>query len=323
MATEQSTTDSAPSVESRIAALFDPEGQGEARVQQNNAEAKQEEQEDREDETADVEDGEEATDEEGEVSAKSEDYIDFEADDGSTIKLPAKAKDAVLRRQDYDKKNAQTSVRERLADDKIQYAEAREQLSAAVMDDIAAYKTLERDLAAFKGVDWSSLYESNPGQAMALQHRRGELQQQLSEAERTITGKAKALQDAKDRHTQTQWAEAEKGARLLIGTITQKENVAMAETVQALGISPKKFQEKYADPAIIAAVYKASKWDALQASKSVPKNQNAPPVVKAGAVSNMPAQVKQDLAFRKSMKSARDSNQRARLIERNLADRFK
>ena len=274
-------------------------------------------QEQTEQETADPEDDSE------EESPVSEEYVDFEADDGSVIKLPAAAKDAVLRRADYTKKTEQLATRERLAQDKIHFAEAREQLSAAVLDDLTEYRSLEKELAQYQGVDWSLLYESNPGQAFALQQRRTDLEKRVSAKERDITSKAKGLQEAQARHVETQWTEAEKGARQIIGNVTAAENVAMAQTVEALGFTTQEFKSKFADPRIIAAVHKAAKWDSLQANKSNPKAANAPPIVKSGAVNTMSAQSKQELSFRKAMRSAPNSNTKARLIEQRLADRFK
>jgi hypothetical protein len=310
MSTEQSAaTDSAPqTVESRLESYFGAPIPPPVEDQQ---------------EEAPEEAQEETEDEEEQAPAAAE--IDFEADDGSVIKLPAAAKEAVLRRQDYTQKTQQLAVQQKLADDALQYAEALKQLLPVISDDYSELKSIEREIAQYHNLDWDLLYQSNPGQAFALQQKQLKLEKDFASKEKAITGKAQAIDEATKKHRAIQWAEAEKGARQLIGTMTQAENVAMAETVRSLGFTPEQFKEKASDPRLIAAIYKAAKWDALQANKSasVAKTANAPPVVKAGAVSGMPQQVKQELAFRKQMKSASNSTDRAKLIEQRLTARYK
>jgi hypothetical protein len=205
----------------------------------------------------------------------------------------------------------------------VQYTEAMKQLLPVVAEEHAELRAIQRELAKYEGVDWQLLYQSDPGQAFALQHAQKKLEKDYADKERAIGSKAESIQRATAEHRKLQWTEAEKGARHLIGSISPEENVAMAQTVLNSGLTAKQFQERYADPQVIAWVHKAAKWDALQSSKSAPKATSAPPIVKSGAVSTMSAQVKQDLSFRKAMKSTSNSNTKARLIEQRLADRFK
>ena len=308
MSTEQSAaTDSAPSIEFRVESYFGAPTPAPVEDQQEAAAPEETDQE---------------TEDEEQPAAPE---IDFEADDGSVIKIPAAAKEAVLRRQDYTQKTQQLAVQQKLAEDALNYADALKQLLPVISDDYSELKSIEREIAQYQNIDWDLLYQSNPGQAFALQQKQVKLEKDLAAKESAIRGKAATIDEATKRHRAVQWAEAEKGARQLIGALTQAENVAMAQTVRNLGFTEEEFKAKASDPRLIAAIHKAAKWDALQASKSasVAKAESAPPVVKAGAVSGMPAQVKQDLAFRKQMKAASSSSDRARLIEQRLTARFK
>lgn len=309
MDAEQTTQqDSEVSIESRLAAHF-----AEPQPEQPEAAAEA---------PADMPD-DEVTDESAEPTP--EETIDFEADDGKVIKIPAAAKDALLRHSDYTKKTQALSNLQAQATDRLQYAEAREQLAAAVIQEVVDLKTMQGEYQKYQSADWASLYAADPGRALMYQQQMRDIEKQIAEKQGAIQAKATHIQKATADHAKFQWDKAEQGAREMLGSITQQDNIAMAQTIRNLGLSEQEFKTRFADPRIIAAVYKAAKWEALQESKpkAIETAKWAPPVVKPGAVNHMSAEVKQDLAFRKAMKATNSSQTRARLIEQRLADRFK
>lgn len=303
MDTEQPASESEVSIESRLGALF---GGGETVKAEAPSEQPAPEP---------VETTSEA--EEGEEVSGDDELIDFEADDGSTLRVPAKAKDALLRHADYTRKTMQLADLTKLATDKLQFAEAREQLSSAVLEDLTEYRALEKELAQYKQIDWGMLYESNPAQAFGLQQKRQDLETRVREKQSEIHSKAEGIQKASAKHTEFQWENASAGARKMIGEITAAENVAMAHTVRALGFSEAEFKSRFADPRIIAAVHKAAKWDSLQAGKStaVAKATNAPPIVKPGASKGAAVVAEQKYKdVRSSLKKSGSLNDAAKLF---------
>ena len=269
MSTDTPQTESDVSIESRLSAVF---GAEEAELP----------------EAAPVETVQENTDEPTTEVAQEEvqeDIFEFEADDGTTLKLPAAVEKAVLRQKDYTQKTMQLAELQKQAQDRLQYAEAREQLSAAVMDDVTQLRSIESQLRQYQEADWPALYEANPGQALRFQQVMRDLEKQAAQKQQEINAKVQHVQQATAKHNQFQWEAAEKGARQMIGEISAADNAAMLRTVESLGITPQEFKARFADPRIIAAVHKAAKWDSLQASKpNAVKTANlAPPVVKPGA----------------------------------------
>ena len=269
MSTDTPQTESDVSIESRLSAVF---GAEEAELP----------------EAAPVETVQENTDEPTTEVAQEEvqeDIFEFEADDGTTLKLPAAVEKAVLRQKDYTQKTMQLAELQKQAQDRLQYAEAREQLSAAVMDDVTQLRSIESQLKQYQEADWPALYEANPGQALRFQQVMRDLEKQAAQKQQEINAKVQHVQQATAKHNQFQWEAAEKGARQMIGEISAADNAAMLRTVESLGITPQEFKARFADPRIIAAVHKAAKWDSLQASKpNAVKTANlAPPVVKPGA----------------------------------------
>ncbi|MDQ5880847.1 MAG: hypothetical protein QG616_677 [Pseudomonadota bacterium] len=269
MSTDTPQAESEVSIESRLSAAFAAEETGAP-------------------EAAPVEPAPEASEEpttEVETEEVAEDVFEFEADDGTTLKLPAAVEKAVLRQRDYTQKTMQLAELQKQAHDRLQYAEAREQLSAAVMEDVTQLRSIESQLKQYQEADWPALYEANPGQALRFQQVMRDLEKQITQKQHEINAKVQHVQQATQKHNQFQWEAAEKGARQMIGEISAADNAAMLRTVESLGITPKEFKERFADPRIIAAVHKAAKWDSLQAgkSKAVQTANQAPPVVKPGA----------------------------------------
>jgi len=300
MSTDTPQTESDVSIESRLSAVF---GAEEAELP----------------EAAPVETVQENTDEPTTEVAQEEvqeDIFEFEADDGTTLKLPAAVEKAVLRQKDYTQKTMQLAELQKQAQDRLQYAEAREQLSAAVMDDVTQLRSIESQLKQYQEADWPALYEANPGQALRFQQVMRDLEKQAAQKQQEINAKVQHVQQATAKHNQFQWEAAEKGARQMIGEISAADNAAMLRTVESLGITPQEFKARFADPRIIAAVHKAAKWDSLQANKStaVQAAQKAPPVVKPGAANPNAAAVARDKSLRERLHKSGDLRDAARLL---------
>ena len=300
MSTDTPNAESEVSIESRLSAVFEAEdGAPEAAPVETAAEPE-----------------EEATTEVAEEEGASEGEIEFEADDGTTLKIPAALEKAVLRQKDYTQKTMQLAELAKQAHDRLQYAEAREQLSAAVMDDVTQLRSIEAQLKQYQDADWPALYEANPGQALRFQQVMRDLEKQVEQKKQEVSAKAQHIQAATQRHAQVQWEAAEKGARQMIGEISAADNAAMLRTVESLGITPQEFKARFADPRIIAAVHKAAKWDSLQANKStaVQTAQKAPPVVKPGAANPNAAAVARDKSLRERLHKSGDLRDAARLL---------
>ena len=245
------------------------------------------------------------------------DTFDFETDDGEVVKVPAKLKPALERHADYTRKTEEVARIREQAEDRMKFAEAREQLVTAAFEDITTVKILQKELERYKNADWESAFNSNPGQAMRWQQEMGNIERQIAEKQQTINSKAKNLSDAMEQHAQTQWNLAEQGAVQRIGKISAEENQMMEKVIRDLGMTTKEFKTKFADPRIIHAVYKAAKWDALQSTKAKAMDsvKGAPPVVKPGASKGPGVAAEQKYKdARQALKKSGDVRDAARLF---------
>ncbi len=257
------------SIEDRLIAALEPEAAQEpAQVEQ----------------TPEVEDSAEEAEAEADQPEEA-DFAEVQDEEGRTHKVPAALKDQFLMRADYTRKTMEAANLAKAAQDRIHFAEAREQITAAVVQDIAEVKALELQLKQFEGMDIASLYQSDPGTALRLRDQRDELRRQIAEKQQAIGTKARTLQEGQQQHFAKQWQMAVEGVKQRIGQYTPGEDAAMLKQVQALGFTEEEMKGRYADPRILHAIYKAAKWDTLQANKgkAVKSAESAPPVVKPGA----------------------------------------
>lgn len=226
------------------------------------------------------------TDEQAEAEdvQPGDDFVDVEYE-GVTFKAPAKAKDAFMRDADYTRSKQETARIAEAAQDRIHFAEAREQVIGQIMQDVAEAHALESQVKAFDNVDWQAAYANDPGHAMRMRDQRDALKQQLQERRQLIQAKAANAQQMATQHSEKQWALAVEGAKARIGSFTPAEDAAMARVAQELGFTDKELKSRFADPRVLHAIYKAAKWDALQKSKpgAVAAVSKAPPVLKPGA----------------------------------------
>ncbi len=273
------------------------------------------------DETQDTAEEQDSEEEQTQAAADS---IDFETDDGEVVKVPAKLKDYLERSADYTRKNQERAALAKQAEDRLQYAEAREKLGAEVMEEVAQMRAAESDLQRYQAADWAALYEANPGQALKLQQDMRALEQKVSSLRTAIHTKAARLGEALQQHQAEQWKLAQEGARSRIGSLTESENVAMAHQAQALGFQMAELQGRFADPRVLHAIYKAAKWDALQASKgsAAQKTAKAGPFIKPGASDPVMSAKMQNLNWSKAMKNAKTPGEKRALAEQRMAKFF-
>ena len=222
------------------------------------------------------------------------------------------------------RKTQEAATLSELANDKLQFAEAREQFTPALVQDLADLKALHSQLKQYEGFDLASLYNSDPGTAMKLRDQRDDLRREIQQREKDLGQKAQSLEAMQAAHYAKQWELAVKGVKERIGTITQADDMAMLRQAETLGFSLKDIRGRYADPRILQAIYKAAKYDAAQSGKANALNtaRQAPPVVKPGATDPQMSARMKDLNWAKQMKNAKTNKEKSALAEAKLTRFF-
>ena len=190
--------------------------------------------------------------------------VEFE---GKAYKVPKEIKGALLRQSDYTQKTQELATLRKQAEDRMQFAEAQQQLMAAVHQEATEYAALKKQLENFNNMDWQALYSADPGQAFGLQAQANRLKETLAEKERVLAEKLKTQERIREAHAQKQWQLSVEAAKARIGKLTQEEDIAMAQQAAALGFEEHELNGRFADPRLLHAIYKAAKWDSLQQGK--------------------------------------------------------
>lgn len=309
MATEQSTPDSAPSIEDRLTAYFDPAPEA-APVDEPTGDAA---------ESPQIEDSQDqGTDDDIQAEQPAVETFDFTDDEGAVHKLPAKLRDAVERRADYTRKTQHVATLQAKAEDRLMFAEARAQAIGTVLDGVAELKGLQAQLQQYHALDWDSLHRADPAQAFSLSRKMDALKEQVGSKAQAIQQQVQHAQAMAQQHAENQWSVAEKAVTERLGTISQAENIALAKEVQDLGFTAAEFKRRFPDPAIIEAVLNSARWRNLQSGKTATLNsvKNAPPVVKPGASSNEAANVSKQNKLRANLKKTGSVRDAAALLSR-------
>lgn len=186
--------------------------------------------------------------------------------EGETFKVPKKVKEAVLRQADYTQKTQEVAERRKVVEDREQYLQARETLLNEAFSEAAELQAIQTQLAQFDAVDWNTLVTEDAQQALRLNFARQQLQTQLAQKQQKVQEVVAKSKTAHEAHLakQMELGRAELSRR--VGKLTDPDRKATWEQGLSLGFSDKELQS-IPDPRLMHALYKAAKWDALQAGK--------------------------------------------------------
>lgn len=296
MTGEQPATES-PSIEDRLAAQFEPD-QPDGQQPEQPA-------------------GTETPEPESEAAASE--FVETEFN-GKTYQVPPELKDALMAQSDYTRKTTEVAERSKAIEQKeLAYRayEAERKFNAAVKDDIAQMQEIDFSVKQWKSIDVTGMTSE---QLWQVKTQVDNLKEKREELSRNVNSKWNA-------HQQEQIA--------LANEAQSKAQDAVAKSIKGWGPEAKAAMRDYAltegytaaeidtlaDPRMVKTIWKAQQYDKLQAQKVQGKVQIAP-TVKPGSSNPMPQQVRDKLALRKQLGSAKTSGEKAKVIERELMNRF-
>lgn len=213
--------------------------------------------------------------------AEAPELVDFADDDGAVYKIPKALEGKIPLRAEFTRKTQEAARLAEVAQDRLHFAEVRERFNEALTQKGGEVQAKRLQLQQLQNTNPAS-YGGDPWQHFqAVQ----QLQAEVQAGERELQTWTGQLGNIAKQHAERQWGLAVNGAKERIGAFTPGEDVAMANQVRALGFTDAEIKGRFADPRVLHAVYKAAKWDALQAQKgkSLEAAKAAPPVLKPGA----------------------------------------
>jgi hypothetical protein len=302
MATEQAPA-SVPSIEERMATLFDPQPEV-AQTEQEPAEVQ-----------AQIEDTPEPTEQPDDGTEE----LDV---DGNIYKVPKELKAKVsewkegnLRQADYTRKTQTLADLHRQAQIANESIAQRQQFEQSIVSERSELMKVTADIERYKQVDWGSLEVSD---YIKLKSQMDTLKERAQELSGVITGKANEFQNTT---AQTRKKLVDEGQKYLQRTIPNWGSEAVQgvmSSAKEVGYTDSELDNVY-DARFVALAWKASQYDKIQSGKSsaVASVQKAPPIVKPGS-KGISQSVSRDKALRAEVKSKGDLKSVAALLAHRM-----
>lgn len=253
-----------------------------------------------------------------ESASEGEELVEIETESGKKFRVPQELKNEFMHKADYTRKTQEISALQRQTHAVLQQQQLVSQFQQETADEQRQLSGVQAEIDRYKAIDWTQLdtetYIKARGQLDMLRDKAGDL-------EKAIQKKA-ALFEQKMHGNRAQAAAA---AYEYIGkhvkgfapdSAIEKE---LANYAANNGIPVEAFVNvALALPQAAVAMWKAMKFDQLQASKAtaVKKVQKAPPVLKPGAVASTgSAQQAKSKELRQALRKTGDVRVAAKLFE--------
>lgn len=193
------------------------------------------------------------------------------------------ARKALLRQSDYSRKMNEVSAKEKQAQTVLETAEKMRQGAEKFADVLANVRMLDQQIKQYEGLDWQKLRADDPGNYAAYAADLQTLKLNKQQAEMQARGVAAEVDESNGKALQSKRAEMFDALAKQIPGWSNQKGQEITEYAIAQGMAFDTLA-KATDPALVVALEKARKFDALQKSKVElkAKAKEAPPVLKPG-----------------------------------------
>lgn len=259
----------------------------------------------------------EQSDEGEERPAEGAELVEVEFS-GKQYKLPPELKDALMAQSDYTRKTQEVAEQRRMLDAERLMQQQEAQFQQVVAPEMQQLQQLDWQLAAYKGLDWSAMdTETMTRTRVALD--------QLKDARNEILQSVNGKRQQFDAHMQGVMQQARE-----VGNNYLKKHIPNWGAETGRELTSYAISEGYSDVELstltdarmIKTLWKARQWDQLQSQKGNPKRADkAPPGIKPGATKPI-TQQNADAAYRKALRSAKNSSDKQRIIQARLEQKF-
>lgn len=221
-------------------------------------------------ETADNTDTEhvEVDDEGNPVAAVEDDGEDVEYD-GKQYRLPKELKEALLRQQDYTRKTQEVAEARKEFEAQRQQAAQALQLHASTIQGQAALTNIDNQLQQYQALDMQALIDSDPVQALKIQHQYQSLLQQRSNVAAQIT---QAQQQAMQLQSEERSKQLQQGHEVLSREIkgwSKEVAQSLVDYGTRNGYQREELEQVY-DPRAVKVLHKAMLYDQMMAKAGKP-----------------------------------------------------
>ena len=207
--------------------------------------------------------------------------------EGVTLRLPQDQAEAIqkatLRQADYSRKMNEVSAKEKQATAVLETAEAMRSGAEKFAEVLASVRMLDQQIKQYEGLDWQKLRAEDPGNYAAYAADLQTLKLNKQQAEMQGRAVAHEVEEATSKTLQTKRGEMFDTLQKQIPGWSNQKGQEITEYAISQGVAFETLA-RVTDAAIVVALEKARKFDALQKSKTdlKAKVKDVPPVLKPG-----------------------------------------
>lgn len=207
--------------------------------------------------------------------------------EGVTLKLPKEQAEAIqkatLRQADYSRKMNEVSAKEKTVTQTLEHAEKLRTGAEKFAQVLASVQVMDQQIKQYEGLDWQKLRSEDPGQYAAYAADLQTLKLNKQQAEMAARGVAAEVEESTQKALQTKREEMFNALKAKLPGWSNQMGEQITQYALSSGMEFETLA-KATDPALVIALEKARKFDALQKSKTElkAKAKDAPPVLKPG-----------------------------------------
>lgn len=234
-------------------------------------------------EVAESDEPEEPTEGEGEDEGEE---VEFE---GKAYKVPKGIKEALLRQADYTKKTQEVAEQRKAVEERAQVLEQREKVSAQTFEKAVEFREVQKQLAQYEKVDWTTLAQEDPARATQLNIAYQLLQREAQTKYGEWKQAEQQTQQLTEQSRQQMLVKAEQELKTRLPNFGPQVAEKIAKAGKEYGITDQELNSLI-DPRYVHVLHDAMKWRALQAEKpkAMQKVVDAPQAIKPQATQPKP-----------------------------------
>ncbi len=234
-------------------------------------------------EVAESDEAEEPTEAEGEDEGEE---VEFE---GKAYKVPKGIKEALLRQSDYTKKTQEVAEQRKAVEERAQVLEQREKVSAQTFEKAVEFREVQKQLAQYEKVDWTTLAQEDPARATQLNIAYQLLQREAQTKYGEWKQAEQQSQQLTEQSRQQMLVKAEQELKTRLPNFGPQVAEKIAKAGKEYGITDQELNSLI-DPRYVHVLHDAMKWRALQAEKpkAMQKVVDAPQAIKPQATQPKP-----------------------------------
>jgi hypothetical protein len=241
---------------------------------------------------------------------------------GQMYQVPKELSKGILQEADYTRKTQEVATQRKMLEQSlstVQLMNQETEFHQAVAEETHNLKVMDNYIRSLKAQNFNDMTAEDGFRQWMLIQQANDQREALS---KSIESKHKEFRDTFQRSVSEAKAKTHDLLSKTINGYTPKAFEAVKEYARGQGFVDGVLDSIETDPKASAVLYKAMRFDQLQAEKASAVKKLDAPVIKPGSAKPMPDSVKEKLNYRNALKSARTRDERNAITQKRVEAMF-